>query len=490
ARADLAIVKYFVDRAGVDIEERDDDGRTPLSWAAERGDRGVVDYFLNVPADVNSRDHQGRTPLYWAAVANHKSNMRSLLDRDTDTLHIMAKEQPDLVKLLLEAGYDVCKRDSDKCIPLHYAASAGNIESVKLLISDKTESVNYEDIAGRTPLKIAVTQSPHIVKTLVEALAMTDGIEPSAWFSGNENDQAEIVCLSKEGKKQSLHFTSSNQLLQELAEHSSTFGPSRRLFLCKDSPPLWRHGNFLGFKIPQTDDNLQCKLQPGGPPNNTLQKICCFLATSFPTSALSWCMKPSELLDIQELIISWIIYQRPANNIGWSSEPANYLSALECSAIPEDGAQFCMQFFDVLESRWTRVLKGVENHMRKRRRMDFGKTPPGSVPLDEWNGLGLSTNLIEKLQRDLSNLANLRDILSNHVEEAQFFIDKYCRLHNHGRGEKQAREKITRLELRGISDLDRSEQMLRDLLTFEFARVSVNEARRSVAIANSMKRLT
>ncbi|KAF4454980.1 hypothetical protein FALBO_15726, partial [Fusarium albosuccineum] len=76
ASADLAIVKYFVDRAGVDIEERDDDGRTPLSWAAERGDRGVVDYFLNVPADVNSRDHQGRTPLYWAAVANYKSNMR------------------------------------------------------------------------------------------------------------------------------------------------------------------------------------------------------------------------------------------------------------------------------------------------------------------------------------------------------------------------------------------------------------------------------
>ncbi|KAF4459260.1 Ankyrin repeat domain-containing 50 [Fusarium albosuccineum] len=467
ASADLAIVKYLVNYQGVDIEERDGDGRTPLSWGAEQGCQEVVDYFLTETiADVDSKDYEGRTPLYWATSAGNKGAMRRLLERDTGTLHMMAENRPDLVKLLLDFGYDACKRNSDGKIPLHDAVSAGNLESVKLLISKSPESVNYEDIAGRTPLKLAVARNPQIVKTLVESLAKVDEIEPSEWFNGKEQGQTGIVCLSKQSQRQSLHFTSSNKFSEELAEHSSAFEPRMRLFLCKDSPPAWRHEDFLGFKIPRTDDKLLFDLKPGRPPNSSFQKVCFYLATSFPTCPMSWCLKQSELLDMRELIISWAIIQHPTRSIGSTSRPTDFLSTLQSSSIPDDGAQFCIQFINELEGRWTRLLKGVENHLRNHRLVDFGNAPNAFAPFDESNDFRRSENLIQELQRDLSNLANLRDILNNHIQQALSFINKYCHLYNDGKGEKQAQDTIAQLELRGTSDLDRSDQMLRDLLTF------------------------
>ena len=48
---------------GADIESKDKDGRTPLSWAAERRYESVVKLLPENGADINAKDESGQTPL-------------------------------------------------------------------------------------------------------------------------------------------------------------------------------------------------------------------------------------------------------------------------------------------------------------------------------------------------------------------------------------------------------------------------------------------
>jgi ankyrin repeat protein len=49
------VVKLFLDK-GADVESKGQDGRTPLSWAAENGDGAVVQLLLKKGAGVEPKD--------------------------------------------------------------------------------------------------------------------------------------------------------------------------------------------------------------------------------------------------------------------------------------------------------------------------------------------------------------------------------------------------------------------------------------------------
>ncbi|UZP46439.1 hypothetical protein NXS19_014251 [Fusarium pseudograminearum] len=48
------------------LENRDKDGRTPLSLAVRPGRKGIVQFLLDAGADIRSEDNQKMTPLSWA----------------------------------------------------------------------------------------------------------------------------------------------------------------------------------------------------------------------------------------------------------------------------------------------------------------------------------------------------------------------------------------------------------------------------------------
>ena len=106
--------------AGANVNERDQEGRTPLSWAAEGGHQTMVKLLLETgKADVDSKDRNGRTPLSLAAEGGHEA----------------------VVKQLLQTGMaDVGSEDYDDRTPLSFAEWRGHDAVVRLLINSNQRS--------------------------------------------------------------------------------------------------------------------------------------------------------------------------------------------------------------------------------------------------------------------------------------------------------------------------------------------------------------
>ena len=101
------------------------------------------------------------------------------------------------VSLLIERGMSVSTRDSQGNTPLHWAATAGQLETAKILIT-KGADVNGTNLFGSTPL-LAVARdkaAPDIVELLVKSGARVDAIDHSgenalhklAWFGYPEEN--------------------------------------------------------------------------------------------------------------------------------------------------------------------------------------------------------------------------------------------------------------------------------------------------------------
>ena len=64
----VEVLHLLLEQNGFNLNARDRDGRTPLSWAAIYGNEAVVRLLLEKDANFESKDNNDRTPLLWAAV--------------------------------------------------------------------------------------------------------------------------------------------------------------------------------------------------------------------------------------------------------------------------------------------------------------------------------------------------------------------------------------------------------------------------------------
>ena len=72
-------MKLLLDIDKMSPDLKDKEGRTPLSWAAEKGHEAVVDLLLGTgKVDTDSKDSYSKTPLLRATAYRHEAVMKLL----------------------------------------------------------------------------------------------------------------------------------------------------------------------------------------------------------------------------------------------------------------------------------------------------------------------------------------------------------------------------------------------------------------------------
>jgi ankyrin repeat protein len=164
-----AIVKQLLDTGKVDVDPKDNYGLTPLSWAAENGHAATVKQLLDTgKVDVDSKKNDGRTPLSWAVEDGHEAIVKQLLDTgkvDVDSKNNDGRTPLSFatqggrgatVKQLLDTGkVDVDSKDNYGRTPLSFAAENGREATVKQLLDTGKVDVDSKDNYGRTPLSFS-----------------------------------------------------------------------------------------------------------------------------------------------------------------------------------------------------------------------------------------------------------------------------------------------------------------------------------------------
>jgi len=141
------------------VNERGEDGLTPLMVAARLGRRDVVEALIAAGADVQARDELGLTPLFHAC---H--------DPQADCGH------PDVVEALLAAGADREARIGYGVRPLMFAAGHGEAAVVDTLLKAGADPMARNE-GGRTALMMVKDRDYVDVINILHEAEMMAGSE-------------------------------------------------------------------------------------------------------------------------------------------------------------------------------------------------------------------------------------------------------------------------------------------------------------------------
>ncbi|KAK2812205.1 hypothetical protein FQN50_001563 [Emmonsiellopsis sp. PD_5] len=171
---------------------------TGLHLAAHFGLDQAATVLLKTGLDPTARDTNGQTPLWWAAKEGHDLVIKLFSSTDTVTLPTLAAEgHQELIKSLLERGYDVNTKDFRKRTPLHNAISCGDLELAAALISSGADT-NSEDNYGTTPLQLAFWRTNlNFIDLLLKYGANTKGIVAAEWYRAYGKEESHASDLSE-----------------------------------------------------------------------------------------------------------------------------------------------------------------------------------------------------------------------------------------------------------------------------------------------------
>ena len=143
-------------RQNNDVNAREDDGSTPLAWAALRCNREIAALLLKAGANPNLTNEQGIGPLY-IAITNGST---------------------EIVRLLLERGANPNLAREDGETPLMTAAHLGQVEVMRMLLDHGAEVNAREKKFGQTALMWA-TGHPDALRLLLQRAADVHAISKS-----------------------------------------------------------------------------------------------------------------------------------------------------------------------------------------------------------------------------------------------------------------------------------------------------------------------
>jgi uncharacterized protein len=214
-RNDVEVASALI-RGGAKVDVANDLGVTPLLLACENGSNELVTMLLAKGANPNAATMAGESPLMAAARSGALTAVGALLKRGADPnateptrkqtalMWAVAAQQPEVVRVLLEAGAQVSARtvsnrqlvytgfryitsppsESSNTVaevdlggfsPILFAAQQGNVEVARLLL-DAGANKNDQSFLGQTALIIAAHSShTDLVRLLLERGADPNG---------------------------------------------------------------------------------------------------------------------------------------------------------------------------------------------------------------------------------------------------------------------------------------------------------------------------
>ena len=186
------------------LRQYQQEGSTPLMWAAARGHVEAVNVLLYAGAQAERRNNSDLTPLMLASRHDHAAVVELLLAQaDLGTADSASVNEslwwaagygsPKIVKMLLSAGAQTehIWGDGWSMTPLGMAANRGRIDNIRLLI-DAGASVNPE--SGSSPLMMAIQCAEVETATfLMDAGARIDSSGVPLLWEAAEHDLTSVA---------------------------------------------------------------------------------------------------------------------------------------------------------------------------------------------------------------------------------------------------------------------------------------------------------
>ena len=184
-------VVHHMLREGISASQKDENGNTPLHFAALRGNVEMMKILLAAGADPNATNTIGNVPLLNAVSNQQSEEVVSLLLKHgakvpqtyaftggNTLLHFAARYgNSTTCELLLDAGADIHAKNVQGETPLFFSIDSCDTKTMQFLI-DRGAEVQTRDNLGRTPLyRAAGVGDLSMVGTLIAAGAELNAVD-------------------------------------------------------------------------------------------------------------------------------------------------------------------------------------------------------------------------------------------------------------------------------------------------------------------------
>ncbi|OWF42056.1 ankyrin repeat, PH and SEC7 domain containing protein secG-like [Mizuhopecten yessoensis] len=157
-------------------------GKTLLEIGVQEQQKDIIEELISKKANANLK--------YIVDVNNYAYTLREYKKKDclklTCLYTCIVKNQVEMIKLLVQGGYNVNNYDDRGCTCLWHAVDLNNYDMVKAILLAKDCDVNVMDTALLRPLHIAAMHGNHkIMSLLIRRGARIDAVQLRGWTALN-----------------------------------------------------------------------------------------------------------------------------------------------------------------------------------------------------------------------------------------------------------------------------------------------------------------